>query len=132
MFEYHGWVTVQHSASDESDAQLEGAYRAAEDIVRSLMSGRGLADIRIVNGVAQVHLAGFLNRRGCEGEEVIDSFCGIGTVAPGSYGMMYIRDDEDRSGLGNEFQVLVMRQGVTAVVRDTHLSPCIPMIEDDF
>ncbi|MGQ4615167.1 Imm7 family immunity protein [Nocardia sp. R7R-8] len=132
MFEYHGWTTVQHSAGDESGAQFEGAYRATEEIVRCLRSGQGMVDTRIVNGSAQLHLAGLLNHCGTEGKEIIDSFRKIGTVAPGSYGVMYIWDDEDRSGLINEFQVMVMKRGQVTVVRDTHLSPCVPAIEDEF
>ncbi|WP_162240377.1 Imm7 family immunity protein [Nocardia arizonensis] len=66
-----------------------------------------------------------------EGQEVVDSFRRIAAVAPGSYGIMYIRDDEDYSGSGNEFQVLVMRRGIITVAGDTLLSPCVPMIEDE-
>ena len=62
---------------------------------------------------------------------MVDLFAGVGQDAPGSYGLLYIRDDEDPNGRVNEFQVLVMRRGKVTVHPDAFLSPCIPIIEDE-
>ncbi|WP_328660192.1 Imm7 family immunity protein [Nocardia salmonicida] len=131
MFEYHGWVSIQSSAGDETDSELEAAYRAAQDAVAELRRGAGLIDTRMVNGAAQLSLSGLLNHRGDEGQQVIDCFVRVGRVAAGSYGLLYIRDDEDSTGRDNEFQVMVMKRGKVTTTRDTNLSPCIPVIEDD-
>lgn len=54
----------------------------------------------------------------------------LGEVAPGSYGVLYILDDE-APGLDDEFQIIAMRRGQIVRFTDTHLSPCVPTIEDD-
>lgn len=130
MFEYHGWVTVQSSAGDEDDAATDEAVRRVERELGVLASLPGLVDIRTVNGMTQVHLAGFTNHRGGQGDAVVEVFRRIGLVAAGSYGLLYVRDDEDSDGRGNEFQVRVMRRGVITDASDRFLSPCIPAIED--
>lgn len=131
MFEYHAWVTVQSSPGDETDGELKDAFDAAEREVAVLRDGTTEVSLRWVNGMGHLHLSGFLNHRSGEGQQVIDVFERVGRAAPGSYGILYVRDDEDPAGRQNEFQVTVMRRGATFAVRDGLLSPCIPLIEDD-
>lgn len=131
MFEYHAWVTVQHSAGDEDDADLKAAHARVEEELEPLQGGTSLVNLRWVNGMTQLHLSGLLNHRSGEGQNVIDTFYRVGQVAQGSYGVLYMLDDEDPSGKNNEFQVLVMRRGRVAQQADHFLSPCIPMIEDE-
>lgn len=130
MFEYHAWITVQHSAGDEDDADLAAAHARVEKELESLCGGTGLVDLRWVNGMSQLHISGFLNHRSGEGQGVIDTFHRVGQVAPGSYGVLYMLDDEDPNGKNNEFQVLVMRRGQVTQASDAFLSPCVPLIED--
>ncbi|WP_280316866.1 Imm7 family immunity protein [Nocardia wallacei] len=131
MFEYHGWITIQGSAGDESSAASEATVRAVEVELAELRVLPGLVDVRTVNGSAQLHLAGLSNHRGGQGELVLQTFRRISEVAPGSYGLLFVRDDEDAVGRDNEFQVLAMRRGSVTETRDQHLSPCIPVIEDE-
>ncbi|MCO5996263.1 Imm7 family immunity protein [Actinoallomurus rhizosphaericola] len=130
MFEYHGWITIQSSAGDEDLADLEAAHARVEKQLELLRGGTSLVDLRWVNGMSQLHISGLLNRRAGEGQSVIDAFNRVGEVAPGSYGLLYILDDEDPAGNGNEFQVLVMRRGQVSQQSDPFLSPCVPVIED--
>jgi hypothetical protein len=83
----------------------------------------------MVNGSAQLHLGGLLNHRRGQGEEMLQAFRRIGEVAPGSYGLLYVHDDEDPAGRENEFQVFMLRRGKISVDRDRYLSPCIPNID---
>lgn len=131
MFEYHAWVTVQSSAGDEEEADLQRAHdRTAAELGR-LAGGTSLVNLRWVNGMSQLHISGFLNHRSGEGQEVIDTFRRVGEVAQGSYGVLYMRDDEDLDGRRNEFQILVMRRGRVTSESDHWLSPCVPVIEDE-
>jgi hypothetical protein len=130
MFEYHAWITVQHSAGDEDDADLRAAHARVEKELESLHGGTSLVNLRWVNGMSQLHISGLLNHRSGEGQSVIDTFHRVGQVAPGSYGVLYMLDDEDPNGKNNEFQVLVMRRGQVTQTSDAFLSPCIPLIED--
>jgi hypothetical protein len=131
MFEYHAWITIHSSPGDEKDGDLQSAFDAAEREVQPLQGGTTQINLRWVNGMAQLHISGFLNHRSGEGEQVIEAFQRVAKVAPGSYGLLYIHDDEDSSGQDNEFQVIVMRRGATATHADGFLSPCIPIIEDE-
>jgi len=132
MFEYHGWITIQTSAYDEDTEKLRAAYRQiSEEIVSDLASSSGLANLQYINGTAQLHIAGHMNHRGTEGQKVIDHFHRVGQIAPGSYGLLYVRDDEDRNGHDNEFRALAMRKGKVTEQHDSFLSPCIPTIEDE-
>jgi Immunity protein 7 len=130
MFEYHAWITVHGSPGDEEDEELKAAVDAVERELQPLQAGTTEINLRWVNGTAQLHMSGFLNHRLGEGQQVIGTFRRVGKVAPGSYGVFYIRDDEDSDGRENEFQVIVMRRGTTFVAVDGFLSPCIPVIED--
>ncbi|WP_433151928.1 Imm7 family immunity protein [Actinomadura nitritigenes] len=127
MFEYHGWLTIQSSAGDEEDEDLLAAHNVVDRVVRE----SGLGTLRMVNGMSQFHISGFVNHRAGEGQEVVDLFQYVGKLAPGSYGLLYIRDDEDAGGRVNEFQALVMKRGTVSQHPDPFLSPCIPEIEDD-
>ncbi len=62
----------------------------------------------------------------------IEFFHFIGKIAPASYGILYLRDDEGTSNRNpNRFFVLRMARGQVEELEDTLLSPCVPLIEDD-
>ncbi|MRH87981.1 hypothetical protein GFY24_11075 [Nocardia sp. SYP-A9097] len=42
-----------------------------------------------------MHTGGHPNHRGSQGDQLIKTFCRIGQLAPGSYGLLYVHDDED-------------------------------------
>ena len=130
MFEYHGWVTVRETAADDDDDSrlaeiVEEIRRRIEDIASPY-----LLDLRWMNGEVFVHLGGNSNHRG-SGEEVLDLFAGIGALAPGSYGLLHIRDDED-PGHGNEVRGLRLVRGRVTEHTEPLLSPCVPVLEDPF
>ncbi|MET8945147.1 Imm7 family immunity protein [Streptomyces sp. NPDC004542] len=55
----------------------------------------------------------------------------VGSVAPGSYGLIHIRDDED-PGHENEVRDLRLVRGTVTEHTETLLSPCVPTREDPF
>jgi hypothetical protein len=59
---------------------------------------------------------------------VYELFEYTGFVAKGSYGVLYVRDDEDKH-FDNEMQVWSMVRGKTQKQRDGFLSPCMPLLE---
>jgi hypothetical protein len=130
MFEYHAWLTIHSSPGDEAEEDLQAAVSAAERELQPVQGGTTDISLRWVNGMAQLHMSGFLNHRSSEGQQVIEVFERIGQIAPGSYGVLFARDDEDPDGHQNEFQILVMRRGSILAVPDRLLSPYIPIVED--
>jgi hypothetical protein len=130
MFEYHGWATVQVSAGDEEPGDAQAFHDHIAELVEPLGGSSGLASLQWVNGALQFHVAGYLNHRGQQGQEVIDIFHAIGKAAPGSYGILYVHDDEAPSS-DNAFVAYVMRRGHVVDERDGFLSPVVPTIEDE-
>ncbi|WP_433576243.1 Imm7 family immunity protein [Nocardia brasiliensis] len=126
MFEYHGWLTVQYDVEYDDRARSESTYQAVKARLDAFDTGSGLVDLRYVNGQIQLHFAGYKNHPHWS---VLDGFKEIGSIAPGSFGILCIRNDEDPD-LYNEFQIFVMRRGQTTTQKDTLLSPCVPLIEN--
>ncbi|MFI7531288.1 Imm7 family immunity protein [Nocardia salmonicida] len=127
MFEYHGWVSLRAHASaadDESSLRL--------DEIRALMeefSDYGLMDLRALNGEYYIHLAGCPNRSGTWSSGITDLFTRIGQLARGSYGLLYVYDDEDTAYAAG-FRVFRMARGLVTVQADTLLSPVVPVLYD--
>ena len=80
-------------------------------------------DLRSANGSVHVWLAGSHNHRD---EAVIGLFRSIAAAAPGSYGVMYVLDDD----VGCTWERLVMRHGTVSLEADMSLSPHIGVVED--
>ncbi|MFF3559399.1 Imm7 family immunity protein [Streptomyces sp. NPDC002574] len=131
MFEYHGWISVQerpHANDDDgSSARLGEIVEGIQARIREIDSPY-LLDLRWMNGEPFLHLGGFPNHRD---EDVVSLFAEVGERAPGSYGVLHIRDDED---LGHENEVVVIRmvRGTVTEYTEPFLSPCIPALEDPF
>ena len=62
--------------------------------------------------------------------EIFAVFKLIGEIAEGSYGIIYLYNDEDTDGKENYFQVFSLARGMIKENLDEFLSPIIPTIED--
>ena len=128
VFEWHGWTTIVASPGTEDDPAADARQRDAEARVARVVAGAaGVAnetlDLRSANGSVHVWLAGSHNHRD---EAVADLFRSIAKAAPGSYGVMYVLDDD----LSYTWERLVMRRGTVSREVDTSLSPHIGVVED--
>lgn len=54
----------------------------------------------------------------------------IGKIAEGSYGLIYLYNDEDMNGKENQFQAFSLARGIVKETTNPFLSPIIPTIED--
>jgi hypothetical protein len=129
VYEYHGWVSISTDTYEEDDDRRDAAVTAIRSRIAQI-GEYGLLDLRNMNGHWFLHLSGMPNRAGQWAAEVVGLFSFVGDTAPGSYGLLYIRDDEAKHGHGNEFQVLRMVRGRVSEERDQLLSPCVPTLED--
>ncbi|WTW93298.1 immunity 7 family protein [Streptomycetaceae bacterium NBC_01309] len=131
MFEYHGWINVQVDAgaddADDGDDRLRSVAEGIRERIR-VVDSPYLLDLRWMNGELFVHFGGFPNHRDAE---ILAFFGEVGARAPGSYGLLHVRDDED-PGHENEFRVIRMVRGQLTRHTDSLLSPCIPVLEDPF
>ena len=86
-------------------------------------------DIRPQNGVFHIWVSGYRNHKPT-GEYCPIAFEYVGKIAPGSYGILYVLDDEDlKNDNENYFKVFVLARGKLSVHRDPFLSPVMPTIE---
>ena len=128
MIELHGWITVHetYKNTDENDKVF--------DDIKNILKKIDLLEDQIkygfLNGNFYINFTHFSNRKGKRTNLILKLLNQIGIIANGSYGMIYLRDDEDTNGNDNEFEVYVLSRGRVRIEQDVFLSPCIPTIED--
>lgn len=131
VYEFHGWVTVrdrpdpQDRAHNPSDATVHR--------VRQLLAGApvavdlgNVADLRDSNGDWHVWLAGLRNHRQ---PWVLELFAQIGQVAPGSYGLLHVHDDEDQEHW-NDWLCWTMLRGRVECTPEQRLPPHFGQVDD--
>jgi hypothetical protein len=129
VFEYHGWITVRETATATNDddellpAMVDEIRRRIADAPVSYLFA-----LEFMNGTPFVHIGGFHNHRN---PAVLDLFRQIGRIAPGSYGLLHILDDEDQDHR-NEVRMLTLIRGDVRESIETHMSPVIPTLEDAY
>lgn len=129
MIELHGWLSISATYKDEDllpQAEIDSVMRSVEDIVSN---SEYRINLQYVNGSAFINTLHCSNHRTHEVDEIIRTYTHISELATGSYGMIYIRDDEDKKHY-NDFQVYVFKKGKCIRREDADFSPCIPNIED--
>ena len=116
------------SPGPEDDAAAEARQRDAEaQVARLIAAAAGAAnetaDVRPANGSVHVWLAGSHNHRDGAATGL---FRAIARAAPGSYGVMYVLDDD----VSSTWERWVMRRGTVSRETDASLSPHIGVVED--
>lgn len=130
MFEFHGWATVHYHTHDTDSALQDRCWQQLAAYVKTIPDD--LVQLQRYNGCDSVHVAGQHNHRS---EYIIELFRWIGENASGSYGILYIRDDEDRlrdDDYSNCFRVWRLCRGQLSERDDPFLSPAIPTVEDPY
>ena len=128
MVELHGWLTINECYGDEDrlgQTKLEEIRSRVTDIISKAHSS---ITLRHANGGTYLDVLHCSNHRTSEVDEIIGVFRDVAKAADGSYGVVYLRDDEDMDH-GNDFRVYVFKRGQCFEHKDELLSPCIPEIE---
>ncbi len=81
-----------------------------------------------------LHVLSIAGHRNHRYEPVIDLFRWLAVNGPGSYGLLYVWDDEDHKhgDYQNLFRVWRLARGVLEERSDPFLSPPIPTVEDPY
>ena len=122
MYEYHGWFCIAvapHEVEDE-DCKLYEVVNYVKNLIEQTLPEHHIAELKPINGEYMASFAGFANHRSSLADNLIRIFQEIAQKAPGSYGLLYVWDDED-SELGNEFQVGRLARGEFKFVKDSYL-----------
>ena len=131
MVELHGWVTIRETyrALLEEEEKIEILVTRIKDEINKLSWFK--PEIKAQNGEWFIEFTLFSNRINPQILEVFEFYKQIGKLADGSYGLIYLYNDEDLNGKENQFQVFSLVRGVIKENPDPFLSPIIPVIEDD-
>ncbi|WP_053226311.1 Imm7 family immunity protein [Solirubrobacter soli] len=129
MFEFHGWVTVRErpfgppSATEVSDATLARVRALLETAPTDFVGGMG--DLRRCNADWHVWLSGLRNHAQ---PWVTEVYAAIAELAPGSYGLLHIRDDEAPDG--ERWVCWTMLGGRVEASTEERLTPHLGRVED--
>lgn len=129
MVELHGWLSIWETYEDEDllpPEEIDEITRKVKEIISDSNCG---IELKYINGTPFVNTLICSNHRTPEVDDVIEVYKSISKTATGSYGVIYLRDDEDTVHF-NEFQIYVFKKGTCSQRADEDFSPCIPTIEE--
>ena len=130
MFEFHGWASISYHTHDTDSIKQDACWDALTAYVDDMPND--FVRLQRYNGCDSLTIAGQHNHRS---EYVIDLFRWIAANSAGSYGLLYIRDDEDHargSNYENCFRAWRLCRATLTEMDDPFLSPSIPTVEDDW
>lgn len=133
MVEYYGWINVSMSYTDVESFDTSDLMNVVNQLKSKIDSEGVLRDVssfKIVNGEVILRLDGVVNHFNEEVSAVLNLCRYVGKIAVGSYGILYLRDDENNAGRANEFIVYKLAKGKLEEHKDHLLSPCHPLIEE--
>ena len=130
MIELHGWVTIRetYKVTFDEEEHIEIIVQKIRDEIDKLRWFK--PTIKVMNGEWFLEFSQFSNRKDSRSREIFELYKRIGEIALGSYGLIYLYDDEDMEGKENLFQVFSLARGIVEEREDSYLSPVIPTIED--
>ncbi len=131
MYELHGWANIRENTIEVDDDGLNKIVDQIKEVISKLQWDRGLLQLNGINGEYHLTISCATNHRGQVTDDILGLYRYIANIASGSYGIIYIRDDEDMKGYENQFQVFVLVRGKLCKQEDPFLSPVIPVVEDE-
>ena len=130
MYEYYGWASIPNDANQNNEEKLKPVLLELENKIKTDFVFNDVAYLNNLNGTVVLNIAGNHNHRN---NLAVDLFTWIAQNVVGSFGLLYIMDDEDnRAEKGNRFLVWRLARGVLQEFDDPFLSPFIPIVEDTY
>lgn len=130
MVELHGWLTVIETYQNEDllpQSELDAVMQRVNEITWAAACG---ITLQYANGTAFLNTLFCANHRGAAVDKIIETYQKVAAIAAGSYGVIYLRDDED-AVYHNTMQVFTFQKGSCTRRSDPYFTPCIPMLEED-
>lgn len=141
MYSVHGWATISPSYRNDDaldDLLDDDKMDALRDQIANYIRELGLdrteqrmnpfAEIYDLNYETHLWLTGS-NNHATWHQAIMDLFNFIADKAPGSYGLLYVENDEDAEHPGH-FRVWVLARGALVEHGDPFLSPHFSVVED--
>jgi hypothetical protein len=131
MHEFHAWIGLAQSPAEGDDELFAQAVDEIEDLVSRSKWHDTSFQLQNLNGQYFLTATGMVNRRREEGRRLDEILDMVRRSLPGSWGVIYERDDEAPYPPGpNAFRVRIIARGLINEKLDPFLSPCSPVIED--
>lgn len=131
MHEFHAWIGLAESTEESDIGGLAEAVSELEELAADSKWHDAVFEVRNLNGQYFLRADGMVNRRREESERLDLFLAIIARRLPGSWGLVYDRDDETPDPPGpNAFRVRVLARGSVVERTDPFLSPVHPVIED--
>lgn len=132
MVEYHGWLNIKLNES-LSKTETLNEYNKIKNIIPKGIEKSRIVSLKFVNGHLLLHLGGVANNWKREVDLVISSFDKINKKYNGTYGLLYIWDNDSLvESKSNLFEVYQFSKSNKKVNQDKFLSPCVPKIIDEW
>lgn len=128
MVEVHGWITLRETYKVVDDDNVEALIKQINDEIEKIEYPQ--IQIKVNNGNYYVEFSVYTNHMSGDINDLIAFFETVGKIAEGSYGLLYIRNDEDRHNYNN-FIVYRLARGSVQILQDAMLSPVVPILEDE-
>ena len=128
MVEMHGWVTIRDTYKVVDTDNTEKVTKILELEFKTINYLN--PEIKWINGECCLQLSLYSNHWNEECDEMLKIYRIIADKAEGSYGLLYVYNDEDRE-LYNEFIIYRLVRGKIEIFNDKLLSPYVPIIEDE-
>lgn len=127
MVEIHGWITIRETYEVTDEENIEMIINQVNIEIEKLNYCK--PQIKRINGECFVEFLSCTNHMSSDAKELLSFFGIVGKVAKGSYGLLYIHNDEDEDNY-NFFMVYRLARGKVEIYQDDLLSPIVPTIED--
>ena len=127
MVEVHGWITLRETYKVVDDDNIEALLKLIHNEIKKIEYPQ--IQINVNNGNYYIEFSVYTNHMSREIHDLIALFETVGKIAEGSYGLLYLLNDEDKEN-NNNFVVHRLARGTVEVYPDTLLSPVIPTVED--
>ena len=134
MFFFHGWAVIQHTFLGvdlpDADERQRNVIERVRARIATLDRLNVSYELKVQNGCANLLASGCVNHGAdSRAREVFDLWRFIAETAPGSFGLLYYRDDECEPDV---HRVQVLRRGTVEERNDPFLSPIVPTVEDQY
>ncbi len=127
MVELHSWITVRETYEICEDADDTKIIQNIKQVIQELRYID--VSVKVTNGNYYIEFSLYANHFSADVKEYLSFFSEIGRIAKGSYGLLYLHNDEDIAHC-NEFQVWRLSRGEVRKFDDKILSPFVPTVED--
>ena len=99
MVEVHGWITLRETYKVVDDDNVETLLEQINNEIEKIKYPQ--IQIKVNNGDYYIELSVYTNHMSSDIKDLITFFDTVGKIAKGSYGLLYIYNDEDSYNYNN-------------------------------